>query len=492
MLRKIDPFLELILAILLVGILIISILVFRTSNPNVIDADNLPAFPGAQGFGSNTLGGRFGRILVVTNLNDTTDVNSSMYPGSLRWALESVWASDSIESKNQGRIIVFKVGGTITLADALVMKQPYVTLAGQTAPGGGIMIKGDELEIATHDVIVRGVRVRVGDEGQPSCCRDGIGVSTNHANSDVYNIIVDHSSVSWAIDENMSTWKDPSLFYSLHDITFQWNILSEGLQNSIHIDEGAMGYDPHSMGMILGQDGYNISVHHNLFSHNWGRNPRISGILNAEIINNVIYGWNNAGVEFSEDMSTSHILDNYFKTDGGFRHVEISIPELLNTNSGIFMKGNLTDDPDINSQLFTSIIENPGRFAISLEELFMPSNIDRKTADVAYTWVLNYAGAITPVRDDVDRRIIEEVRTGTGMIIDSQDQVGGWPDIQGGNYPADDDNDGIPNDWELAHNLNPNDFTDASNYNIRAPSGYTWVEEYINLLIPRYRTTANP
>lgn len=492
MLRKIDPFMELILAVLLAVILIFIVLIVHTLNLNIINTDNLPAFPGAQGFGSVTPGGRFGRVLSVTNLNDTTDVNSSMYPGSLRWALESIWDANPVDPKSLGRIIVFKVGGVINLVDALVMKHPFVTIAGQTAPGGGIMLKGDELEIATHDVVVRGVRIRVGDEGLPSCCRDGIGVSTYDAGSDVYNIIVDHSSVSWAIDENMSTWKDPSKNLLLHDITFQWNIVSEGLNNSIHMDEGASKLDPHSMGMILGQDAYNISVHHNLFAHNWGRNPRISGMLNSEIINNVIYGWNNAAVEFSQDKTTSHILDNYFKADGGFRHLEISLPEFLSKDSGIFVDGNLTDDPNINKSLYTSVVQNPGQNPISTEALFAPSTVDRKSAIVAFARVLNYAGAIIPMRDDVDRRVVDEVRNRTGKIIDSQNQVGGWPDIQGGNYPKDDDNDGIPNDWELVHGLNPHDPNDANNYNIRAPSGYTWIEEYINSLIPRYRSIAVP
>ena len=492
MLRKIDPYFELILVVLLAGILVIIVLIVYGFYPNVINPEDLPAFPGAQGFGSVTPGGRFGRVLFVSNLNDTTDVNSSTYLGSLRWALDSVWNSDQADPKSLGRIIIFKVGGTITLVEPLIMKHPFVTLAGQTAPGGGITLRGDEFEIDTHDVIVRGVRIRVGDKGLPSCCRDGIGISTYNAESDVFNIIVDHSSVSWAIDENMSTWRDTSKFLLLHDITFQWNIISEGLRHSIHVEDGSTTFIPFSMGMILGEDGYDVSVHHNLFAHNWGRNPRIEGMLNSEIMNNVIYGWSNAGVEFSEDRTTTHILNNYFKADGGFRHIEISIPEFMSKDSKIFIHGNLTDDPDLGNGLYTSAIENPGIFPFSTAGVFAQSNVEVKSAIAAYTQVLNYAGAISPVRDDVDRRVVEDVRYRIGKIIDSQDQVGGWPDIRGGDYPADDDNDGIPNNWELAHDLNPLDPNNASNHNDRAPSGYTWVEEYINSLIPRYQLVPVP
>ncbi|MEW5830286.1 MAG: hypothetical protein AB1846_15470, partial [Chloroflexota bacterium] len=160
--------------------------------------DFLPAFPGAQGFGARTPGGRFGRVLFVTNLNDTTDANSPDYPGSLRWAVESAWPDDPADPYDQGRIILFKVGGTIEMEGEIVVSQPYVTIAGQTAPGCGLTLKGHGLVIATHDVILRGVRVRIGDLGEPSCCRDGIRITTTSAESDVYNIILDHNSVSWA------------------------------------------------------------------------------------------------------------------------------------------------------------------------------------------------------------------------------------------------------------------------------------------------------
>lgn len=441
------------------------------------------AFPGAEGFGSSTPGGRYGRVIFVSNLNDTKDVTSASYEGSLRWALEQTWPENSADPYYQRRIIIFKVGGVIPLVDALILRYPYVTIAGQTAPGDGITLMGNEMIIATHDVVVRGIRIRVGDEGQPTCCLDGLSISTHYASSDVYNVIVDHSSVSWAIDENISTWIDPEKSYTVRDITVQWSIISEGLHNSIHLDEGATETDPHSMGAIFGQDGTNMTVHHNIFAHNWARNPRISGIIHSEIINNVIYGWGNAAVEINQDKNITHVLNNYFKAVEDSRHNEIVLSDQMHLESQVYISGNLTLDLRDGENLMTSRIKNPENFEVSSEELFVPSNVTMSSAEAAYADVLNYAGVIYPVRDMVDKRVVADVKTGKGNIIDSQSQVGGWPNYQGGFYPQDGDDDGIPNEWEVTHGIDPNFTGDASSFTIRSPSGYTWVEEYVNSLI---------
>ncbi|MBI5964270.1 MAG: hypothetical protein HY863_12400 [Chloroflexi bacterium] len=443
----------------------------------------LAAFPGAEGFGTSTPGGRYGRIVFVLNLNDTTDVNSENYEGSLRWALERTWPEYPADPFGQRRIIIFKVGGVIRLVDSLILKHPFVTIAGQTAPGDGITLDGNGMIIATHDVVIRGIRIRVGDQGQPTCCLDGINISTAHASDDVYNIVVDHSSVSWAIDENVSTWIDPEKPYTARDITIQWNIISEGLHNSIHLDEGATETDPHSMGAILGQDGTNMTIHHNIFAHNWARNPRISGIVNSEIINNVIYGWGNAAVEINHDKNITHVLNNYFKANSDSGQEEIVLSDRMNPESEVYIDDNLTYDPRNGEGLIESRNKIPEGFKIVRKFLFVPSNVAMSSAEVAYEDVLSFAGAIYPVRDAVDQRIVDEVKAGTGSIIDSQNQVGGWPTYQGGFYPQDMDGDGIPNEWEIAHGINPGFAGDASSYGIRAPSGYTWIEEYINSLI---------
>jgi hypothetical protein len=446
---------------------------------------NLPAFPGAQGFGTETPGGRFGKIIFVTNLNDTTNIHSPEYTGSFRWALEHTWADDPDDPFDQRRIVIFRVGGTIELVASLVLKQPYVTIAGQTAPGDGLLLRGEEFTIATHDVIVRNVRVRVGDKGIPTCCRDGIGISTYFADSDAYNVVIDHSSVSWAIDENLSTWTEPTKPFTTHDVTIQWSIVGEGLEDSIHVDEDSDNgvTDPHSMGMYLGENGHNITIHHNLMAHNSGRNPLISGIVNSEIINNVVYDWGYAAFEFNSKKNITHLLGNYFKAGVDSMGPEVSIRDPIHLESQAYLDGNLGDNPRVSDVVFESRVNKPEDFLISEKLLFQPSGIGISPALIAYVDVLDYAGATSPARDAVDARIVDQVRNRSGRIIDSQNQVGGWPVYQSGQYPNDSDHDGIPDNWELEHGLDPNSSTDANSPSELAPSGYSWIEEYINSLL---------
>ena len=206
----------------------------------------LRAFPGAAGFGANALGGRGGRALMVTNLNDSG-------PGSLRAAIEA----------EGPRTVIFRVAGTIELKTRIDIANPYITIAGQTAPGGGITLKIDPnytrspLRILTHDVILRYIRSRPGPSTAESDILDALTIPSGH------DIIVDHCSFSWATDEVVNTWND------VHDITIQWSIISEGLNDSTH-PKG-----PHSKGMLIGSEGAErISVHHNLFAHNRKRNPK--------------------------------------------------------------------------------------------------------------------------------------------------------------------------------------------------------------------------
>ncbi len=447
--------------------------------------DFLPAFPGAQGFGARTPGGRFGRVLFVTNLNDTTDANSPDYPGSLRWAVESVWPDDPANPYDQGRIILFQVSGTIEMEDELVVSRPFVTIAGQTAPGCGITLKGQGLVIATHDVILRGVRVRIGDQGEPSCCRDGIRITTSQAESDVYNIILDHNSVSWAIDENLSLWSDRSSPYLIRDVTVQWNFISEGLNNSIHIDEGATKPDPHSMGLVAGEQVANVTIHHNLFAHNSARNPRISGVIAAEVVNNLVYDWERGPLEISGDPNLVHVINNYFKPGANSRHADILLDDRMSAESGIYQAGNLSEFDSLDE----ARVQNPGGFALSSRTRFGSSYLKIYPTRTAYTQVLKYAGAITP-RDAVDERLVPEVHRGAGGIIDSQEQVGGWPVCMGKPAPPDSDADGLPDAWEAANGLDPADPQDASSPDFLSPAGYTWIEEYVNGLVPTLEVVA--
>jgi pectate lyase len=476
------------LVLLVLWLVLIIELVFVVTRPPAAPASQAPpmAFPGAAGFGADTPGGRFGRTVFVTNLNDTLDINSPDYPGSFRWALNHPLPPDPADLYSQRRLIVFKVGGVIRLADVLVAAQPFTTIAAQTAPGDGIVLRGEGLNIGTHDVIVRGLRVRVGDEGSLSCCRRGISLNSSFTGQQIYNVVIDHSSVSWGIDENVETWTMPQ-GPAVQNITIQWSIISEGLNNSIHVDEQAptpTTTDPHSMGMLLGNNNFNMSVHHNLFANNSGRNPSISGILNSEIVDNVVYGWQDNALEFSSDPNVTNVLNNYFKPNADSDNSEITLQSKPNPFTKIYLHGNVTEDRRVGPGLLPARLDNPWDFVFLTSPAFPSTRLKSEAAPVAYQSVLNWAGAISPARDSVDARIVEQVRQSTGHLIDSQNQVGGWPDYQGGSYPTDRDEDGIPDSWELAHGLDPANPGDASSSEHVGPGGYSWIEEYANSLIP--------
>ena len=273
-------------------------------SPLATQGVSLPAFPGAEGFGSQTIGGRGGRVIKVTNLNDSGT-------GSLRAALTASGA----------RIVVFDVGGTINLSSTIIINNPYLTIAGQTAPGDGILIRGVDdtdavnggegtLEILTHDVIIRGLRIR-------GVNRSAIAVYSYPAGS-AYNIVIDHNSLSWSVDTIIDLWYNP------RDVTVSWNVISE-----------AVGQ--HNYGMLIGgyddcaTAGYNVSVHHNLFTQNSARIPLIKENTKAtEVINNVVYNhlWNGTvtyaqaaiiGNQYIAGKNTQNerpiwVLDSYCKT----------------------------------------------------------------------------------------------------------------------------------------------------------------------------------
>jgi pectate lyase len=418
----------------------------------------LPCFPGAQGFGTLTPGGRGGRIIEVTNLN-------SDGPGSLRAACEA----------EGPRVVVFRTGGLINIVKTINIRNPFITIAGQTAPGDGICLGGGAgLNISTHDVIVRGLRVRVGDnpEGPVGDNRDGIGVANNR--EEPYNIVLDHCSVSWAIDENIQLW------YPCHNITIQWCITSEALDSSLH-EKG-----PHSKGMIIGPGAKNISIHHNLFAHNVERNPLISVDTRSEVINNVVYNWKSRGLNigncYPEHSEESDIINNYFiKGPSSRNNLCFHVSDCWK-HAQVYVKGNIgpgreEDKGDEWSLVRNDVKENQIKIP---ERLIKPSMVTIHPVKEAYELVLEKAGAITPQYDAIDKRIVEDVRNKTGAIIDSQKDVSGWPSYNNGTPPSDSDHDGMPDEWEKAHRLNPKDAKDASKTD---KSGYTNIEVYINSLI---------
>ncbi|MCP4787289.1 MAG: tandem-95 repeat protein [Fuerstiella sp.] len=443
----------------------------------------LPAFPGAEGFGTETIGGRGGAVIKVTNTNDSG-------PGSLRDALENV---------SGPRIVVFDTGGLITLSDSIKIRDPFVTIAGQTAPGDGIAIRSAPLIVATHDVIIRNVRFRVGDlaDGSPSTSRDGITISTSYATTDVYNVVVDHSSVAWGVDENISTWTASGKSLKTRDITIQRSITAEALENSIHIDEGDSSPGPHSMGALLGRDGTNVSFHHNLLAHNQDRNPRISGIVGAEVVNNVIYNWGDGPVKISDHENVVHVLNNYFRpgADSADRDIQFTNGS-IDAGTRIYVSGNYVDpipgqtrnvdsnearDTDSEDDLIVRYAPGwsdatPPSYRALVKQFDSPLSTVHTAQDV-YSAVLDDVGATLPFHDSVDVRILGEVVSRSGGVIDSQNERGGWQTYVAGTPLPDLDGDGMPDSWEASQGLNS--AVDDSALDADG-DGYSNIENYIN------------
>ncbi|MBL8219647.1 MAG: hypothetical protein JNL62_10475 [Bryobacterales bacterium] len=400
------------------------------------------AFPGAQGFGAQTPGGRGGAVVFVHNLNDAG-------PGSLRAALET----------KGPRIVLFRVAGIIDLKSPLAITEPFLTIAGQSAPGGGICLRGADVRIETHDVIVRHLRVRTGDIGARE--RDGLAIG-----GESRGVIIDHCSVSWAIDENLS----PS--GAIADVTVQWSIIAEGLNRSVH-HKGAHGYG--TLARAVG----GVTFHHNLWAHNQGRNPRLGDNYAKppfpvfDVRNNVIY--NAGGSNVVGDELTVNYVGNYFKP-GPDTHVRNGIfGPTDKAKLRFFVQGNVMEGmPDLTA-------DARKLFARAVEMLSAPADappIEEQTAQQAYESVLARAGATLLKRDTVDTRIVEDVRSGGGAIIDSQWEVGGWPVYEQARPPRDTDRDGMPDDWEVARKLNPRNAADGPKD--RDGDGYTNIEEYLN------------
>jgi pectate lyase len=424
---------------------VLALLVFGA--PQLIPSANAAAFPGAAGFGTGTPGGRGGRVIFVTNLNDSG-------AGSFRAACEA----------SGPRIIIFRTGGTIRLSDSIRIRNPYVTIAAQTAPGDGISLRGAALIILTHDVVVRGLRIRVGDDpnGPDPGNRDGLMLDNN--TGQLYNVVIDHCSISWAIDENLSIWHAGA-----RDITVSHTIVAEALYDSLH-PEG-----PHSMGPLVGEGTSKVTLHSNLFAHNNARNPRVQA-TEVEVINNIVYNRGQKDVDIGDGTVPQNVcvIGNYFKKGPSFRQNNYPISvRSLRSGSKIYMADN------IGSSYTSGNLCDNDSFTTSTRP-FASSGVTPKPANQVFDWVLQNVGANPKRHCPVDARIISETRNGGGRIINGVSEVGGWPNLSAGTAPTDSDNDGMPNNWETSCGLNPNDAGDANTD--RNNDGYTNVEEYINSL----------
>jgi hypothetical protein len=424
-----------------------------------------PAFPGAEGFGANSMGGRGGRIIEVTNLNDTG-------AGSLREAVEA----------EGPRIVVFRVSGIIAQKTVLKIINPYITIAGQTAPGEGICLKDNELEIAADQVIVRYIRSRPGDKVSKE--NHGFNITAGK------NIIVDHCSASWAIDETLSATTGGQV----GNVTVQWCIISESLNNSVH-SKGPHGYGS----LIRGGWGNGYTYHHNLYSDHSARNPRPGNYNNRnkdpegfifDFRNNVIYNWggeyagyNADGTNKANSFTRMNFVGNYYKKGYNSRG-NIAFSETTTGNksyfSGNFMNGNNPEDPW--SLVIFSNFSEEQKAAYKQPVPIQTPPVNTDDAITAYKKILTGVGAVFPKRDAADNRIVNDVINGTGKIIDSQDEVGGWPELKSAAPPKDSDHDGMPDDWEISHGLNPNDDSDARKISLSSMY-YTNIEVYINELV---------
>jgi hypothetical protein len=472
------------------------------SEPGHLPQASIPAFPGAEGGGMYSFGGRGGKVLVVTNLHDDG-------PGSFREACETPGP----------RIVLFNVAGIIRLKDRIRVRAPYITISGATAPGDGVCIAGNTVELETHDIVVRHMRFRRGST-DPTERNDSLG------GNPIGNLIIDHVSASWGLDENMSMYRhmyQPSdgskeLKLPTVNVTIQHSIFSEAL-NTYH----------HAFGSTIG--GLNSTFHHNLWACNTGRNPSVGMYGDFTFVNNVLYNYRHRTVDGGDQRSFFNIINNYLKPGPGTPSSAVAYrllkPEserskvVVDNFGKAYVAGNVVEGhPRVTSDNWDGGVQPDSRAAvdevlpkIKVAQPFAHGPLTIQPAAVAYERVLDQSGATLPKRDAVDRRIIDMVRTGRvtatniapeslvkaervgyapqwveelrssvpkGYITDPS-EVGGYPDYRGEPY-LDTDGDGLPDDWETSHGLDRLNPADA-NFDVDK-DGYTSIEDFINGVSP--------
>lgn len=470
--------------------------------PTDLPQSELLAFPGAEGGGAYSFGGRGGRVIVVKNLNDSG-------PGSLREACEQGGA----------RIVVFNVSGIIRIKTPLIIRAPYITIEGQTAPGDGVCVAGESVWLNTHDVIVRFMRFRRGETfvGRRD---DAIG------GNPVGNIMIDHVSASWGLDENMSMYRH---MYndSTGKIEDKLATVNITIQNSIFSE--ALDTWNHAFGSTLG--GENCTFMRNLWADNGARNPSIgwNGIFN--FANNVVFNWNNRSTDGGDYTALFNIVNNYYKPGPVTNLKEPISYRILKPESGrsklpyvvfgrAYVEGNIIEGNEKvtknnwdggvqlenkKGELMTFEQASPYFAAMRVKKPFPMPKITILPTLAAKEYVLTNVGANLPKRDPVDTRVIKQVKTGKidfiegvklpekdfehrrlpkdsykqGIITDVS-QVGGYPEYKGTPY-KDSDDDGMPDAYEVKNGLNPKDASDAAKI---SKSGYSNIEVYLNSVVP--------
>lgn len=417
------------------------------------------AFPGADGWGKYTVGGRGGKVIAVTNLNDSGE-------GSLRAAIEA----------KGPRTIVFQVSGTIELEDFLIIKEPYVTIAGQTAPGDGICLKNYGLIVETDEVIVRYIRCRPGDDGGET---DALWVN------EAKQVIIDHVSTSWGTDETLSVSDSDK-------VSVQWCMITESLNRSIH----AKG--DHGMGsLVRGSNGQQVTYHSNYYFTHRNRSPMCGNYTDIsedpvgfyfEFINNVAYNWSGEAAGKCHDVNTLthyNFMNNYY-ISGPISHGEMMFSEGCGVNkmyaAGNSMNGVVPKDPWSLIQIEEDI-QDFDWDEYKQAKPFPSIMTGMQPAKEAYEAVIEEAGASLH-RDHVDEAVIETMLEGKGKIINKPEESVGWE----GDYPVleqaspyeDEDKDGMDDQWEEAHGLDPNNGEDGKE---ACAYGYTYLEVFLQSLL---------
>ncbi|GAB3288984.1 polysaccharide lyase family 1 protein [Hymenobacter humi] len=460
--------------------------------PGRSHAQGLVAFPGAEGAGRFTTGGR-GSVAVPTMVFEVTNLKDDGQPGSLRHALSAPAAA---------RTVVFRVSGTIHLTAPLDIKKPNTTIAGQTAPGDGICLADFPVAVRANNVIVRFVRFRMGDKNQNQGFVHGAGGDDAFGGQRNNRLIVDHCSMSWSTDEALSVYEGDST-------TLQWNLIAEPLNYSYHFEKGDKDFERHGFGGIWG--GQHASFHHNLFAHCKSRTPRFNGSRythpagyeNCDFSNNVIYNWGENNV-YAGEGGNYNVVNNYYKpgpsTEPKVR-TQVLNPYKIDKQPNplpygkFYLTGNyLVGSPAVTAHNWRGAVMNGGTAADTVlskvNQPFPIAPFTLQTAAEAYEAVLLGAGAIRPRRDTLDQRIVREVRSGTGTLIDVQGHYPhgtpytktqrAWPVLKSTPAPTDTDHDGMPDAWERGNGLNPASAADRA---LRATDGYTNLESYLNSLV---------
>ena len=409
-------------------------------------SEKLLAFPGAEGAGAFATGGRGGDVYRVTTLDDSG-------AGSLR---------HGIDSAKGPRTIVFAVAGTIHLKSRLDIDKPSLTIAGQTAPGEGITLTGYQTVVKGDDTIIRHIRFRPTDSAGEEV--DALWVNNGS------NIIIDHVSASWAVDETLSVTSQA------RNVTVQWSLITESLNQSVH-SKGAHGY-----GSLIQPNGdTTITYHHNLYAHHRSRNPRPGSregaTLQFDFVNNVVYDWSEtAGYTASDGQVEMNFIGNYLIAGPSTR--KSTINEAFKGGSDktrIYQTGNLINEKDTGWEMFS------GSYT-KASQPFGFLGVKPEPAERAYERVLAEGGAHPWRRDAADQRVIEQVRSRSGRIVDAASEVGGLPALASEPAPADSDEDGMADEWESSQGLNPRDPSDRNKI---GAGGYTQLEIYLNELAAR-------